>query len=84
MKNFKRAIWGIILVAAAVIIALNSFDVIDFDKLREMKRKFEIVLKKYSEKGYVPDWIWMENYIKSLNYINIFMIYCFYFYLIFS
>lgn len=31
MKNLKRAIWGIILVAAAVIIALNSFDVIDFD-----------------------------------------------------
>ncbi len=26
------------------------------------------ISKKYSEKGYVPDWIWMENYIKSLNY----------------
>ena len=27
--------------------------------------------KKYSEKGYVPDWIWMENYIKSLNHKNL-------------
>lgn len=24
--------------------------------------------KKYSEQGYIPDWIWMENYIKSLPY----------------
>lgn len=24
--------------------------------------------KKYSEKGYVPNWIWMENYIKSLHH----------------
>lgn len=24
--------------------------------------------KKYSENGYVPDWQWMENYIKSLHY----------------
>lgn len=31
MKNVKRIIWGFILVVAAVIIALNSFDLIDFD-----------------------------------------------------
>lgn len=31
MKNVRRIIWGIILVAAAVIIALNSFELIDFD-----------------------------------------------------
>ncbi len=31
MKNFRRAIWGIVLIAAAVAIALNSFDIIDFD-----------------------------------------------------
>mgnify|MGYP003560054829 CR=1 FL=1 len=31
MKNLKRTLWGLILVAAAVIIALNSFDIIDFD-----------------------------------------------------
>lgn len=24
--------------------------------------------KKYSENGYVPDWQWMENYIKSLHH----------------
>ena len=24
--------------------------------------------KKYSEQGYIPDWDFMENYIKSLNY----------------
>lgn len=24
--------------------------------------------KKYSEKGYIPDWVFMENYIKSLPY----------------
>lgn len=24
--------------------------------------------KKYSQQGYIPDWIWMENYIKSLPY----------------
>lgn len=24
--------------------------------------------KKYSDEGYVPDWNWMENYIKSLHY----------------
>ncbi len=24
--------------------------------------------KKYSEQGYIPDWTWMENYIKSLSY----------------
>lgn len=24
--------------------------------------------KKYSEDGYIPDWEWMENYMKSLNY----------------
>ncbi len=23
---------------------------------------------KYSEKGYIPDWQWMEDYIKSLPY----------------
>jgi hypothetical protein len=23
---------------------------------------------KYSPKGYIPDWQWMENYIKSLPY----------------
>lgn len=26
------------------------------------------VSKKYSEDGYVPDWQWMENYIKSLHH----------------
>ena len=31
MKNFRRAIWGLIFVAAAVVIALNSFDIIDFN-----------------------------------------------------
>ena len=31
MKNLKRTIWGIIFIAAAVVIALNSFNVIDFD-----------------------------------------------------
>ena len=31
MKNLKRTLWGLILVAAAIIIALNSFDIIDFD-----------------------------------------------------
>ena len=24
--------------------------------------------KKYSDEGYIPDWEWMENYIKSLNH----------------
>ena len=24
--------------------------------------------KRYSEEGYIPDWIWMENYIKSLHH----------------
>ena len=24
--------------------------------------------KKYSEEGYIPDWKWMENYIKSLHH----------------
>lgn len=24
--------------------------------------------KRYSAKGYLPDWIWMEKYIKSLPY----------------
>ena len=24
--------------------------------------------KKYSDEGYVPDWQWMENYIKSLHH----------------
>ena len=24
--------------------------------------------KKYSEEGYIPDWEWMENYIKSLHH----------------
>lgn len=24
--------------------------------------------KKYSDDGYIPDWKWMENYIKSLHY----------------
>lgn len=24
--------------------------------------------KKYSDKGYIPDWEWMENYMKSLPY----------------
>ena len=31
MKNLKRALWGIVLIAAAIVIALNSFDIIDFD-----------------------------------------------------
>lgn len=26
------------------------------------------VNKKYSDEGYLPDWEWMENYIKSLPY----------------
>lgn len=26
------------------------------------------ISKKYSEDGYVPDWQWMENYIKSLHH----------------
>ena len=24
--------------------------------------------KRYSEEGYIPDWIWMENYIRSLHH----------------
>lgn len=31
MKNLKRTLWGLILIAAAIIIALNSFNVIDFN-----------------------------------------------------
>ncbi len=31
MRNLRRAIWGIVLISAAVVLALNSFDVIDFD-----------------------------------------------------
>ena len=31
MKNLKRTIWGLVFIAAAIIIALNSFNVIDFD-----------------------------------------------------
>lgn len=31
MKNLRRIIWGIIFIAAAVVIALNSFGVISFD-----------------------------------------------------
>ncbi len=31
MRNIKKIIWGIVLIAAAIIIALNSFDIIDFD-----------------------------------------------------
>lgn len=31
MRSLKRAIWGVVLITAAVAIALNSFDVIDFD-----------------------------------------------------
>ena len=31
MKNFRRTIWGLVLIAAAVVMALNSFNVIDFD-----------------------------------------------------
>ena len=31
MRKFRRAIWGIVLIVAAIIIALNSFDIIDFD-----------------------------------------------------
>ena len=31
MKHLSKVIWGLILIAAAVIIALNSFGVIDFD-----------------------------------------------------
>ncbi len=31
MKNLRRAIWGLIFVAAAVVIALNSFNIIDFN-----------------------------------------------------
>lgn len=31
MKNLRRTIWGLIFIAAAIVIALNSFNVIDFD-----------------------------------------------------
>lgn len=31
MKNLKRTIWGVVLVIAAVILALNSFGLINFD-----------------------------------------------------
>lgn len=31
MRNIRKIIWGSVLIAAAVIIALNSFNVIDFD-----------------------------------------------------
>ena len=31
MKNLRRMLWGLVFLAAAVIIALNSFDIIDFD-----------------------------------------------------
>lgn len=31
MKNLKKMIWGIVLIAAAIVIALNSFNIIDFD-----------------------------------------------------
>lgn len=31
MKNLRRTIWGIIFLAAAIVIGLNSFDIIDFD-----------------------------------------------------
>ena len=31
MKNLKSVLWGIVLVAAAIIIALNSFNIINFD-----------------------------------------------------
>ena len=31
MKNIKRAIWGLIFIAAAVVIALNSFNIINYD-----------------------------------------------------
>jgi len=26
--------------------------------------------KKFSDEGFIPDWIYMENYIKSLCYGN--------------
>ena len=26
------------------------------------------VNRTYSDDGYIPDWVWMENYIKSLPY----------------
>lgn len=25
---------------------------------------------EYSDEGFIPDWLWMENYIKSLQYSN--------------
>lgn len=31
MKNLKRAVWGVVLIAAAIIIALNSLNIINFD-----------------------------------------------------
>ena len=31
MKNLRKIIWGLVLIAAAVVVALNSFGIIDFD-----------------------------------------------------
>lgn len=31
MRNIRRIIWGVVLVVAAAVIALNSFDIINFD-----------------------------------------------------
>ena len=31
MKNLRRAIWGIIFIAAAVVMILNSFEIINFN-----------------------------------------------------
>ena len=31
MKNIRRAVWGMIFVIAAIVIALNSFEIIDFN-----------------------------------------------------
>lgn len=31
MKNLRRTLWGLILIVAAIVIALNSFNIIDFD-----------------------------------------------------
>jgi hypothetical protein len=51
---------------------LNSHFRKDFTiKLPILKNNNKVVrdaTKKYSEEGYIPDWKWMENYMKSLPY----------------
>jgi hypothetical protein len=51
---------------------LNSHFRKDFTiKLPVLKKDNKVVIdqtKKYSDEGYIPDWEWMENYMKSLPY----------------